>query len=257
MMPRILILAILCSLPCLAWEEAPKPNNPEIENAVLPNAMDVKNLIQQVDEHRFRIGTIQFDRKTREIRFPCEVNMTEGILEYLIVHKNGNVHESLLSTDISATHLNIAFKLLNYQASPELYAFRNESGGLSENYPKVPEAIQKAARIRILLEWEDQGKTRSIPVGEWIQHNVRPKECMPDSPWVYGGSEVYYGKFLPESSGDICAIFATNSALINYPGEGAFDDTIWNAYSERVPKIGTKVTVVIAPYANAKPSPSP
>lgn len=54
-----------------------------------------------------------------------------------------------------------------------------------------------------------------------------------------------------------CGIFVTNAALINNPKEGAFDDTKWIAYDERVPEIGTKITVVIASCANTKPSPSP
>lgn len=255
MIARTLCLTMLASLVCTAADEASQTT--ENQNADNPAPKDISQLIQQLDANRFRIGDISFDRKTREIRFPCEINMEEGLVEFLIVHKNGNVHESLLSTAISATHLNVAFKLLNYQASPELYALRDEKGFVTEHYPKVPEAVRQAARIRIDLEWEHEGQTRRIPAGDWIQHNVRTGESMPAGPWVYGGSEVYEGKFLPEASGNLCAIFATNSALINYPGEGAFDDTLWNVYAERVPKIGTKVTAIIAPYPNAKLPSSP
>ncbi len=255
MIARLLLFMMLASLVCAAADEASPPS--ETGNTARPAPTDISHLIQQLDANRYRIGDISFNRETREIRFPCEINMQEGLIEFLIVHKNGNVHESLLSTTISATHLNVAFKLLNYQASPELYALRDQNGDVTEQYPKVPEAVRQAARIRIDLEWEHEGQIRRIPVGDWIQHNVRTGESMPVGPWVYGGSEVYGGKFLPESSGNICAIFATNSALINYPGEGAFDDTLWNVYSERVPKIGTKVTAVIAPYANAKPPSTP
>ena len=66
-----------------------------------PAPEPAKPSVKQLDETRFQIGEVTFDKKTREIRFPTKVNMTEGQLEFLVVHENGKVHESLLSTTIS------------------------------------------------------------------------------------------------------------------------------------------------------------
>lgn len=243
----LITLALLAALSTLL----PAQDRAPVEPASLPapdqTVEPVKPTVEKLDETRFRIGQVTFDRKTREIRLPAEVNMTEGLLEFLLVHRNGKVHESLLLTDASPTHLNLAFTLLRYSASRELYALPSETGGASEKYPDVPEDVKAGARIAIDVEWEDQGKLRRLPVNDWIQHSVK-STAMPAGPWVYGGSEFFEGKFIPETSGDIAAIFVAQSAIINYPGDDNHDDTVWLAYPKRVPEPGTKVTLVIAPY---------
>ncbi len=125
--------------------------------------------------------------------------MTEGLLEYLIVHQNGKVHESLLSTEVSPTHLNLAFTLLRYPASKELYPLPNETGGVSDKFPEVPADVKAAARVTIDVEWTDDGKVRRVPVNEWIQHAVKAT-AMPAGPWVYGGSDFHEGKFVAETT---------------------------------------------------------
>jgi len=221
----------------------------------------VKPAIERLDATRYRLGAVTFDQKTREIRFPAVVNMTEGLLEYAIVRTHGKVHESLLTTDASATDINLAFTLLRCPATPELYPMPSEKGGLSAEFPKVPEATKAAARIQVKVEWSDQGKTRTVPLNEWIQHAVKAS-AMPETLWVYGGSLIDEGRFVAETTGDIIAIFITNAALINYPGKDNDDDMVWVPYPKRVPAQGTKVTVVFAPNPElkggaAKPAPKP
>ena len=207
---------------------------------------EVKPNVERIDDHTFRIGQITFDKKTREIRIPTRVNMTGGLLEFLLVHQNGKVHESLLVTDASATHLNLAFTLLRYKPSRELYALPAETGGLSNDFPEVDAATRQAARIDIDVEWKHDGDTRRASANEWIQHAVKGA-AMPSGPWVYGGSEFFDGTFVPETTGDFIAIDITNGALINSPGEDTQDDNVWLPYPKRVPAEGSPVTLIIKP----------
>ncbi len=212
--------------------EAPKTEAPKVE---------------KIDEDNYRIGDVSIQKSTREIRFPAAVNLREGFLEYLIVHQNGKIHESLFRTDISPTNLNVALALLRYQPSKELYRIWKEPGVVSEEFHKVPEETRLAARIAIDVEIEKDGEKKRIPVSDWIRHDTTAK-AMPPTFWVYGGSEFYDGKFVPETTGDISAIYVTNSSLINYPGDDNFDDEAWTSFTERIPDLDTKVTLVIAPY---------
>ncbi len=175
------------------------------------------------------------------------VKKPKDLLEYVVVHENGKIHESLLATDISPTHLNLAFTLLRYPASSELYALPNETGGLSGTYPDVPEDVKSGARISIDVEWDDHGKTRRFPINDWIQHAVKTT-AMPAEPWVYGGSGFYDGKFNAETTVAIAAIYLSQASLINYPGDDNLDDTVWLPFPKRVPEAGTNVTVIIAPF---------
>ena len=214
-----------------------------------------KPVVKELDAERVQVGEVIFNRKTREIRFPAAVNMAGGeLLEFAIVHVNGKVHESLLSTAISATDLNLAFKLLRYEGSPEYYAEYEKDGSLSNRFPEVKAEVKAAARISIGVEWEDEGKTKSAKINEWIS-DASTGQAMPADPWVYGGSMFYAGSFLAKSSGDIAAIFLSNSSLINFSGKDNDSDEVWLPFPKRVPPVGTKVTVVIAPYK--KPADKP
>jgi hypothetical protein len=240
---RPLILALFFNSLAMAQTPEAKDSTP---------AEPAKPSIVKIDETRYQIGGVILDQKTREIRFSCKVNMTEGLLEYIIVHINGKVHESLLVTEISPTHLNMAFALLRYSPSPELYPLPNATGGTSGDFPEVSAEIRAAARVTLEVEWADEGKIRRMPINDWIQHSVK-LTSMPAGPWVYGGSEFHEGQYVPEITGDIAAIFIAPSALIHYPGDDRGDDTIWTPYSQRIPAFETKVTVIIAPYQDTKP----
>ncbi|MEY4243485.1 MAG: hypothetical protein RLZZ245_1070 [Verrucomicrobiota bacterium] len=237
---RFLSSLLAIALPAMA-QDAAAPKDPE--------APLKKPSVVQLDASRYQVGEVIFDRKNREIRFPCTVNMTAGLLEYLVVHENGKLHESLLATRTSPTDINLAFTLLRYPPSRELYPLPNSTGGVSGDFPVVPADIKAAARVKIDVEWQEDGKSRRMPVNDWIQHATKTT-AMPRGPWVYGGSDFEDGKFVPEITGDIAAIFVIGYSLITYPGQDNNDDTVWLPFTKRIPDEGTNVTVVIAPYSN-------
>lgn len=244
----MLLLLLLSGPPAIARAQQDRaPVEPQSLPAPDQVVEAVKPIIEKTGEHTFRIGKITFDQQTREVRFPAKINMIEGLLEFLLVHENGKVHEALITTDISATQLNLALTLLRYLPSRELYALPNQTGGLSGDFPVVPAAIRAAARLTIEVEHTQDGATTRRNVNDWIQH-AKKLTPMPAGPWVYGGSEIYDGKFVPESTGDIIAIFVAHSAMINYPGDGNRDDEVWIPFSKRVPAPGSEVTVILSPY---------
>lgn len=251
---RTILFLTLASM--LAHGQDRAPVEPKSLPAPDEKVEPVKPAVERLDATHYRVGAVTFDQKTREIRFPAAVNMSEGLLEYAIVRTHGKVHESLLVTETSATDINLAFKLLRYPASAELYALLNDKGGLSDRYPDVPADVKAAARVQVKIEWSDQGKSRTVPLNEWIQHAVKGTP-MPETLWVYGGSLIDEGKFVAETTGDILAIFTSSASLVNYPGKDHDDDTVWVAYPKRVPAEGTKVTVIFAPNPDAKPVAAP
>lgn len=245
-------ISFLLILPVLAAAEEERPPEAPAKPA------EAKPVIERLDGSRYKLGEITFDQKSREIRFPAKVNLTEGLLEYLIVHSRGKVHESLFSTEVSPTKLNVVFTLLRYPPSKELYATdspaEHEAG---TKFPEVAADVKAGARVDIKVEWtDDAGKTRTVPVNEWISHAVTEKQ-MPSGPWVYGGSEVSNNRYQAEATGDIGAIFLSSSAIINYPGKDNNDDEAWLPFPKRVPPIGTPVVLIVTPNQASKPAPTP
>jgi hypothetical protein len=215
-----------------------------------------KPSVKKLDGTRYQIGEVTFDEKTREIRFPTKLNLVNGLLEYLVVHQKGKVHESLLTTEISPTHLNLAFILLKYKRSPELYPLPNETGGASDIFPEVTADVKASSRVNIDIEWTQDGKTQRLPVNECIQHSVKTT-AMPAGPWLYGGSDFSDGQYVPEICGDVIAIFLAPSALLHYPGEDRSDDNVWIPFPKRIPAEGTNVTVIITPFQTTNSLPQP
>ena len=220
-----------------------------------------KPTVTRVDEHTLRIGKITFRPDTREIRIPTRVNMTEGLLEFALVRTGGKTHESLLVTDAKGLNINLALKLLHYKASEELFPLFEEDGSLSDKFPEVPEAIRKAARTRLSVEWKDGQTVKRAPLNEWIGYAATDAVVpMPKAPWVYGGSYVLEGKFASDTTGDLVAIFTTRNAIINYAGKDHDNDDVWIPAPKRVPPVDSEVTLIIAPYtdpdADAKPADS-
>lgn len=249
MLTRLILPLILST--CLHANEAATATTPP--SAEKPAE---KPMVEKIDDKRYRVGKIEFDSSTREIRIPAKVNMAKGLLEFLLVHENGKIHEALFKTDASPSDINLAITLLRYKPSSELYALPSETGGLSGNFPVVPEDIRAAARLSIDVEWTKDGKLERIGANEWIQH-ATTSAAMPSSHWVYGGSQIEEGRFVAESTGDIAAIFLSNAAMINYPGKDNGDDTVWLAFENRVPPEGTNLTLIIAPYPKPQSTEQP
>lgn len=247
------VAIILACIPLLSADPVPAESRPLATTEA--NALKDQPAFKELDADRLQIGEVILNRKTREIRFPAAVNLAgEELLEFAIVHANGKVHESLLVTDISPTHLNLAFKLLRYPASPELYPLMEEDGSVSNEFPEVAEDVKAGARVQLGVEWEQNGRKRKAALHEWISHGSTT-QAMPGSPWVYGGSLIYEGKFQAEVSGNIAAIFLSNTALLNYSGKDNQSDEVWLPFPGRVPPVGTKVIVSIAPQSQASAKP--
>lgn len=252
--PRLQLARLLTTSICWSTLSAAQATGAEQkETAPAPSANSATpapNVIP-LGQGKFRIGTIEFDAKSREIRVPAVVNMTgaegESPLEYLLVRTHGKVHESLFTTDCPALDLNLAFTLLSYPPSIELYAIPNDTGGLSGNYPEVPEPIKRAARVRIDVEHTHEGTTKRCPVGDWIRSTTTLKSMLL-TPWVYGGSEFYEGTYVPESTGDLVAIFTARAAMINFSGDERKQDTSWQVFPQRVPALKSPVTLIFAPF---------
>ncbi|WP_265594023.1 YdjY domain-containing protein [Haloferula sp. BvORR071] len=254
----ILLLLALTSTGLLSAEPGEKDRAP-VEPKTLPapeqKVTETQPAAKELDGDRLQVGEVIFNRKTREIRFPAAVNMTDGeILEFAIVHSTGKVHESLLITEVPAIELNVAFKLLRYPESPEFYAEREADGTPSNRFPEVKQETKEGSRIDIGVEWKEGDKTRTAKINEWIAHGTTG-ESMPADPWVYGGSMIYKGNYLAQATGDTAAIYLSNSALINYSGKDNNSDEVWFPFPKRVPPEGTKVTVIITPHKKTAEKP--
>lgn len=237
-------LFLLCGFIASPAQEPPrKAPSPSGEEATI-DAPD-RPAVTRIGEHLYRIGEIEMDSRTREIRLPVVVNMREGgPIEYVLVHETGKVHESVFVTPVPPLHLQVALQLLKYRSghgdvfnsllAPEML---EEHGG---------EEADRGEAISVRVEMEG-GEAK--PAASTIIDGATA-DPMTDEPWTYTGSTVEGGVFMAEAEGSILAIYLDHLALFNMTREGADQDDRWGANSDAIPEIGTQGTLVIAPAEN-------
>lgn len=198
--------------------------------------------VVQTGENQYRVGTVQLNAVTREIRFPAVINQDQGALEYVLVHESGKVHESLLRTSVSPRELQVALKLLHYRTGPgDLFDKLLPPG-------KEPVRGEEGEKLDFLVGWGGKPPT---PVNRAIQDRGTGKP-MEAKPWIFTGSEVIDGVFQAEVEGSIVAIYRDMLAMVNCPDPRALDDENWFPIAGVLPLREAAVEVLIRPW---KPEP--
>ena len=207
--------------------------------------------MKKVGPTTYRIEEVTFDAKSGEISIPVTVNLREGgPVEYLLVHENGKVHESILTTTARPRDLQIALKLLKYRAGEGDVFDRFLPS--EDRQLKGGKSSERGTAVIFTIRWEDEdGVEKNEPAHRWVidgdtkESRDDPGEPMPDHPWNFTGSLIHEGQFMAELEGSIIAIYLDPVALFNTTVPGADLDERWGANEAAIPRIGTHGTLVI------------
>lgn len=198
--------------------------------------------VEKIGENTYRLGQVVIDAAAKSVSLPVEVNMREGILEYVLVGMKGKVHESLLVTPASPMELSVALKLCR---------FREGVGDLLDPMLPPTERLgpqaksQRGSQVSFTLEWlSPDGKKGTLPIHEWVT-DIKDKKPSPEGVWYYTGSRVVDGHFIAESEGSFIALYLDPNALFNSALPGSDDDERWGTRTEQIPPIGTKGLLTI------------
>lgn len=207
-----------------------------------------KARIKKTGPTDYELGPIKFSSATHEIRVPAVLNMAEGILEYVLVHENGKIHESLLRTTVSPTEVNVALLLCHYEPHiKEAAQFLTEP--MPETKAKMAKPMERegANQVKLSVEWKDKdGKVQSAPLSNWIRDKKTDKPLQLDH-WTYTGSFVSQTGYAAEHDGSLIAIYFDLVSLVNCPDKGNGDDDRWFVEKSAVPPRDTPVTLVFTP----------
>jgi len=177
----------------------------------------------------------------RRVLVLATVCLRQGPLEGLLTRKGTKEHEYILTTDCDARHIHAA-----------LMAARAKPGSPVKFEPKYQPATGSA--IRISLQYEEKGKTTTVPANKWIRNSKTKKDL--DVNWVFGGSQFAVDptdKQKPPAylanHGDIICVCNIEDAMLDLPVEStkSFDDRVWDANTDRIPPMDTKVTLILEP----------
>lgn len=229
--------------------------------------------VEKTSDHGFKIGMVEFDNQTREIRVPGVVNMHQGMIEFPVVHSNGRVHEAIFTTAALPMHFETAMRLLRYQPSKEV--FPTYPGMDMKNPPpwdKWPDPVYPAAvpesHVQVLVSWSVDGKVKEpVDIRTMLQRPggdgsgngsgantpaIRFDTVAPY--WVFTGSTEKMSATVESLGGCLVGIRTEAECSLNTVAADAVHDCEWFADSSRIPAPGTAVTIHIRPVNAAGPA---
>jgi hypothetical protein len=182
----------------------------------------------------------------RRVLVQASVCLREGQLELLLCRKHSKEHEAILSADVDARDIHKA-----------LLAAGGEPGSPVQYQPAYRPAT--GTRIKVTLQYEQQGKQTTVPAQRWVRNALTRKDLEHD--WVFAGSRFVLhpeDKDKPPlylaNSGDVICVSNFESALLDLPVNSPKDneELAFEAHTERIPPLDTPVLVILEPISDPK-----
>jgi hypothetical protein len=192
-----------------------------------------------------RFGRVTVNPITRTVSVPGRLEMTRGLLEYLLVTDYGKTHESLLITEASAYDLHAALLLLNVRAAG--------TNLVANSAARVP----AASALDLEAEWVADGRRNLRPIHELValaeagdRHS--PTGHLAPGPWIFLGSFLSPEGFAAHFEGSLVTLIHDPTAIVGNPRPEAADDDIHVPETGRLPTNGTPVTLHFRPHPPAR-----
>jgi len=177
----------------------------------------------------------------KSVVFLAEVCLREGPLEFFACTKNTKEHESILATQAKPSLIHVG-----------LLAIGAEPGTPVQFTPKFSPAA--GPRIDITLRWLDKdGQRREAKAEEWVREMKSKKQM--DTHWVFTGSmfkrlEGGKNQYVADATGEILGVSNFPTVVLDVPIASTSDnnDLLFQAFTEKIPEEGTKITVIMTLY---------
>jgi len=200
--------------------------------------------LKQISPEIFQLGSVRLDKNKRTVQFPAQLNMNEGLIEYLLVTSKGKTHESLLKTDAEPYQIHTAMLLLGAKGAPPTPELLQAPS--SPYHANATNGIAKKLfagdGITIELSWTDSRGEKKIRAEESV-FNLQTKKLASVENWIYNGSRVVEGAFIAQRDGSLVAMVDDADALANNPRPGHDNDQIWQINTNGLPPLNTTLQV--------------
>jgi hypothetical protein len=219
---------------------------PSVKPAAPPKKDDKADPVRKVELARNIFLEVQGKKgEKRRVVVSASVCLQRGALELLMTRKETKEHEAVLAADIDARDLHKA--LLLAKARP---------GSPVKYNPKYQPASGQP--IKITVVYEQKGKVVSHPAQEWVRESATRKTLKAD--WVFAGSRLVPNPLEPKkplflaNDGDLVCVSNFETALLDLPikSSKANSELSFEANTERIPPVGTKVSVIFEPIPEKK-----
>lgn len=212
-------------------------NRVPVRMTVLPSTATAEERAQahfkELAPHLYQIGAALLDRNRLSVRVPGRVRLLSGYLEYLATGVLGKVHETLLTLDVDAVHLQTALLGLGLEPKNNLRV---------QGDTRVPEGDP----VDVWVSWTRDGKEITHRAEELV-YDVANNQPMRTTSWVFTGSRFQKGIFRAEATQSLIALYRDPDALLNHPLPEGADDQAFRPNVAVLPPVGTPITLTIKP----------
>lgn len=185
------------------------------------------------------------DKTRKRVIMVGKVCLREGQLEMFACPEGTKEHESVLSVPVEA-----------FKVHATLQALGVEPGRPVQFAPEYKPASGPV--IDVALYWTDQaGQRRSAWAQDWVQDARTGKPLT--EPWVFGGSMFWVDEKTGNrdylaNHGELICVSNFSSAMLDLPIESSdkAGQLLFNAFTEHIPPVNTKVTIVLSPRPEKK-----
>ena len=189
------------------------------------------------------------DTKHKRVVVDGTICLTQGQLEMFACIERTKEHESIVAVAVQAYSIHAALLLVGAQAGTPVQfqpAYKPPTG----------------TEIEITVIWKDEKGQEQRKRAQELIKNVKTGEAM-DLPWVFAGSRFYEDpttgrKHYTAEGGDFICLSNFPSAMLDVPAKSSMSgsELLFEAFTEHIPKIGTKVRIVLEPkLPKEKPNP--
>jgi hypothetical protein len=183
---------------------------------------------------------VWIDPKNKRVVLDGTVCLRQGQLEMFACLKGTKEHESIIAADTKA-----------YAVHAALLAVGAQAGTPVQFQPSYKPAT--GTEIDISLVWTDKnGTVQHARAQDWIR-TVKTGKPM-EFPFVFAGSgffedEATGQKHYMAESGDFICISNFPTAMLDLPVESSQsnDELLYQAFTEHIPPVGTRVRMVLTP----------
>ncbi len=191
------------------------------------------------------VGGVCVDIAKRQLSFPATLNMDAGEIEYILVAKNGKLHESLFSTEVSPEHIHLAALLLGLEA---------------KSLPEKFDDTWVAQKLAVSISWERNGGSSSAELNQLFSRSSQGKGPPGETPsaatpakqeearsgaWYYHGSQFFKTGFAAQIEGSILGLTRDPAALMN-PDLRVSPESFFVPNAAQLPRLGSRVTFILS-----------
>lgn len=216
----------------------------------LKQLKEAQQRIQKISTTEYVLDGIKIKTDIREVRIPCQVCLKKAPIEYMLTTDTGKTHETVLTTSVSPTAIQVAMLLVNYEPATAGLLSKVPENERPKAWKDEPPMIKGANRVNIAVEWKIGTTVKRGALSQWAQNADTRKAPTDLDTWIFNGSYIDERGFIAQQEGSIIGIWLDRGAIFNSPAEGNWRDDLWISLPDNIPDEMTPVMLIITP---AKP----